>query len=74
MALLKDSITVSFVEDILDDLEEETIVNFMINALSRFIIPDNIDYIVITTDGYHYGSRSADTYNFPKRKENAYRR
>ena len=27
----------------------------MINALSRFIIPDNIDYIVITTDGYHYG-------------------
>ena len=28
----------------------------MINALSRFIIPDNIDYIVITTDGYHYGS------------------
>ena len=55
MALLKDSITGSFVEDILDDLGEETIVNFMINALSRFIIPDNIDYIVITTDGYHYG-------------------
>ena len=54
--LLKDSITGSFVEDILDDLGEETIVNFMINALSRFIIPDNIDYIVITTDGYHYGS------------------
>ena len=36
--LLKDSITGSFVEDILEDLEEETIVNFMINALSRFII------------------------------------
>ena len=28
----------------------------MINALSRIIIPDNIDYIVITTNGYHYGS------------------
>ena len=28
----------------------------MINALSRFIIPDNIDYIVITNDRYHYGS------------------
>ena len=55
-ALLKDSITGSFVEDILDDLGEETIVNFMINALSRFIMPDNIDYIVITTDGYHYES------------------
>ena len=48
-ALLKDSITGSFVEDILDDLGESTIVNFMINALSRFIMPDNIDYIVITT-------------------------
>ena len=55
-ALLKDSITGSFVEVILDDLGEETIVNFMINALSRFIIPDRLDYIVITTDGYHYGS------------------
>ena len=55
-ALLKDSITGSFVEDILDDLGEETIVNFLISALSRFIIPDNIDYIVITTDGYHYES------------------
>ena len=53
-ALLKDSITGSFVEDILDDLGEETVVNFMINALSRFIIPDSLDYIVITTDGYHY--------------------
>ena len=30
--------------------------NFLISALSRFIIPDNIDYIVITTDGYHYES------------------
>ena len=60
-ALLKDSITGSFVEDILDDLGEETVVNFLISALSckrrsRFIIPDNINYIVITTDGYHYGS------------------
>ena len=56
-ALLKDSITGSFVEDILDDLGEETIVNFIINALSRFIMRDNIDYIVLTTDGY-YNPRS----------------
>ena len=55
-ALLKDTVTGNFVEDILDDLGEETIVNFLISALSRFIIPDNIDYIVITTDGYHYES------------------
>ena len=37
-ALLRDSVTGSFFEDILDDLGESTIVNFMINALSRFII------------------------------------
>ena len=55
-ALLKDSITGSFVEDILDDLGEETIVNFMINALSRSIIPYSLNYIVITTDGYYYES------------------
>ena len=55
-ALLKDFITHNSKEDILDDLGEGTIVNFMINALSGFIIPDNIYYIVITTDGYHYES------------------
>ena len=47
----------SSVVDILDDLGEETIVNFLISALSRFIMRDNIDYIVLTTDGY-YNPRS----------------
>ena len=28
----------------------------MINTLSGLIIPGNIDYIVITTSSYHYGS------------------
>ena len=55
-ALLKDSIIYNSTEDILEDLREDTIVNFIINALSRLIIPDNIDYIVITTARYHYGS------------------
>ena len=55
-ALLKDTVTGMFVEDILDDLSEETISSFMISALSRFIIPYDLDYIVITTDGYHYES------------------
>ena len=31
-------VTGNFVEDILDDLGEETIVNFLISALSRFIL------------------------------------
>ena len=55
-ALLKDTVTGMFVEDILDDLSEETISSFLISALSRFIIPDSLDYIIITTDGYHYES------------------
>ena len=41
---------------ILDDLREDTIVSFMINALSRFIMPDNLDYIVITTESCQYES------------------
>ncbi|MGC8506581.1 MAG: transposase, partial [Thermoplasmata archaeon] len=55
-ALLRDSITGNFVEDILDDLREDTIAAFLTDALSGFIIPDNLDYIVITTDNYHYES------------------
>ena len=55
-ALLKDTVTGNFVEDILDDLSEETISSFMISALSGFIIPYDLDHIVITTDGYHYES------------------
>ncbi len=52
-ALLKDSQTGDFVEEILDDLKEETLANFFVRALSRFSIPKEI---FITTDGYHYGS------------------
>ncbi len=48
-ALLKDSITGNFVEDILEDLTEDTIVTFLFKALSRFIMPDSLDYIVFTT-------------------------
>jgi hypothetical protein len=52
-ALLKDSKTGDFVEEILDDLTEVTLVNFFIGALSRFSIPD---HVCITTDGYHHES------------------
>ncbi len=55
-ALLKDTVTGMFVEDILDDLSEETISSFLISALSRFIIPYDLDYIVIITARYHYES------------------
>ena len=50
-ALLKDSKTGDFVEEILDDLKEETLRGFFMRALSRFSIPD---HVFITTDGYHY--------------------
>ena len=52
-ALLKDSKTGNFVEEILDDLKEDTLAGFFMRALSRFAIPD---HIFITTDGYHYES------------------
>ena len=52
-ALLKDSKTGDFVEEILDDLKEGTLASFFIGALSRFSIPG---HIFITTDGYHYES------------------
>ena len=52
-ALLKDSKTGDFVEEILDDLKEETLRGFFMRALSRFSIPD---HVFITTDGYHYES------------------
>ena len=51
--LLKDSINGNFVEEILDDLKEDTLTGFFIRALSRFNIPKEI---FITTDGYHYES------------------
>ena len=40
-------------EEILDDLKEDTLTGFFISALSRFSIPEEI---FITTDGYHYES------------------
>ncbi|MCL5440162.1 MAG: hypothetical protein M1595_04580 [Candidatus Thermoplasmatota archaeon] len=52
-ALLKDTNTRNFVEEILDHLTEETLVTFFIRALSRFTIPKEI---FVTADGYHYGS------------------
>ena len=52
-ALLKDSKTGDFVEEILDDLREETLIGFFMRALSRFTMPKEI---FITTDGYHYKS------------------
>ncbi|MHB1440310.1 MAG: hypothetical protein ACYCWK_06235 [Cuniculiplasma sp.] len=52
-ALLKDSKTDNFVEEILDDLKEDTLVNFFTEALSMFNTPEEI---FITTDGYHYES------------------
>ena len=55
-ALLKDTIKGNFFEDILDDLKEDTIVNFLVNALSLFSMPESMDHVVITTDGYRYAS------------------
>jgi hypothetical protein len=52
-ALLKDAKTGNFVEEILDDLKENTLAGFLMRALSRFIIPKEL---FITTDGYHYES------------------
>ena len=40
-------------EEILDDLREETLVNFFMKNISRFGIPG---HIFITTDGCHYES------------------
>ena len=50
-ALLKDSKTGKFAEKIIDDLSEEKIGRFLLNALSQFHIPNTI---TITTDGYRY--------------------
>ena len=40
-------------EDFLDDLKEDTLAGFLMGALSRFTIPEEI---FIATDGYHYRS------------------
>jgi len=47
-ALLKDARTGSFVEEILEDLSEETLIGFFMMALSRFSMPKEI---FITIDG-----------------------
>ena len=52
-ALLKDTKNGNFWEEILDDLMEDTLVNFFTNALSMFNTPHEI---FITTDSYHYES------------------
>lgn len=49
--LLKDQQTGNFHEDILPDLGESATASFIMDALKRFDIPDDI---TITTDGYHY--------------------
>ncbi len=52
-ALLKDSKTGNFVESILDDLSEETLIDFFVQSIPRF----NVDKeIYVTTDGFHYSS------------------
>jgi hypothetical protein len=52
-ALLKDSKTGNFVESILDDLSEETLIDFFVRSIPRF----NVDKeIYVTTDGFHYSS------------------
>ncbi len=50
-ALLKDIKTNELVEEILDDLSDEEIEQFFVNALSHFSIPDTIS---VTTDGHRY--------------------
>lgn len=51
--LLKDTETGTFIEGIVDDLSDDSIAIFLMNALSHFNIPETV---TITTDGYHYGN------------------
>ncbi|QRF75341.1 hypothetical protein Thermo_00837 [Thermoplasmatales archaeon] len=52
-ALPRDAGAGNFAEEILDDLREDMLAGFIVRALSRFTIPEEI---FITTDGYHYES------------------
>jgi len=52
-ALLKDSKIGGFVESILNDLSEETLIDFFVQSLQRFRIDKEI---YVTTDGFHYSS------------------
>ena len=64
-ALLKDSKSGLFVEEILDDLSQSTLTGFFIRSLNRFIIPNDI---FITTDGYHYESSLIEAGRFMGRR------
>lgn len=56
-ALLKDGKTGNFVEEILDDLSEETLINFFVQSLRRFMIhKETHKEIYVTTDGLHQSS------------------
>lgn len=52
-ALLKDSKTGEFVESILDNLSEETLIYFFVQSLQSFRIGKEV---YVTTDGFHYSS------------------
>ena len=52
-ALLKDSKTGNFVESILEDLSEETLIGFFVRSIPRFNVGKEI---YVTTDGFHYSS------------------
>ncbi len=51
--LLRDAKNGNFIEDVINDLDESSLITFLMNALSRFSIPSTI---YITTDGFHYES------------------
>ena len=50
---LKDSKTGNFVESIIDDLPEETLIDFFVRSIQRFNVNKEI---YVTTDGFHYSS------------------
>jgi len=52
-ALLKDSKTGEFVESILNDLPEKTLIDFFVRSLKGFNVNGEV---YITTDGFHYSS------------------
>ena len=50
---LKDSKTGNFVESIIDDLSEETLIDFFVRSIPGFNVNKEI---YVTTDGFHYSS------------------
>ncbi|MEM4091392.1 MAG: hypothetical protein QXQ46_11760 [Thermoplasmatales archaeon] len=51
--LLKDAKNGNFIEDVVDNIDEQSLTSFFTNSISRFSTPS---YIYVTTDGYHYES------------------